>query len=249
MSFPTYVDLNYGMERLKSTTPQFPVGIRGVMPDGKAARYCLADEALVMNPALGAANGDQLHFMNSAVEGAIGDMDITVVVDTVDTGGYAVDQFKDGYISIHTTIIQRCLKIVGNDVSGTNVVLHLAEPLLETTALPTFVEIHENKYHSIEVMNAAGLQTVVVVPFVPVGINEYFWGQTWGECLCAASHGGGMGAVVNERNVYFQDDGSIGSGLNLPPTSGFQFAGYVIPRTERDGSAADSIHFFLMLTP
>jgi len=201
-----------------------------------------------MNPSLGAGNGDLLHFMNTAVAALAGDTDITVVVDPAD-GAYVLNQFRDGYISIHTAPIQHCLKIAGSDISGVNVTLHLAEPLLIDTPLPTFVEIHENKYRSVELMNAAGLQTVVCVPPVPVAINEYFWGQTWGDCLCAASHGGGMGAVVNERNVFFQDDGSIGSGTNLPPASGFQFAGYVIPRTERLAAAADSIHFCLCLAP
>ncbi len=230
-----------------SLAQNYPIGMRYAEGD-RVARYCRADEALPMNPALGAANADLLHFMNSAVAGVVGDTQITVVVDPAD-GAYVADQFKDGYISIHTTPIQRCLKIEGNEVSGANVVLHLAEPLLEITALPTFLEIHENKYRSTEIMNAAGLQTVVCVPFVPVAINEYYWGQTWGECLCAASHGGGIGAVVNERSVYFQDDGSIGCATDLPPGNGFQFAGYIIPRTERLAAAADSIHFMLCLAP
>lgn len=230
-----------------SSSPIYPIGMRYAEGD-RVARYCRADEALPMNPALGAANADLLHFMNTAVAALEGDTDITVVVDPAD-GAYVADQFKDGYISIHTAPIQRCLKIKGNEVSGVNVVIHLAEPLLIDTPLPTFVELHEIKYNSIELMNAAGLQTVVCVPFVPVDINEYFWGQTWGECLCAASHGGGIGGVANERNVFFQDDGSIGCGTDLPPANGFQFAGYIIPRTERLAAAADSIHFCLCLAP
>lgn len=230
-----------------SLIQRYPIGMRYAEGD-RVARYCLADEALPMNPALGAGNADLLHFMNTAVAGFVGDTDITVVVDPAD-GAYVLDQFKDGYISIHTTPIQRCLKIEGNEVSGVNVVIHLAEPLLEDTPLPTFVELHESKYRSIELMNAAGLQTVVCVPFVPVAINQYFWGQTWGDCLCAAASGGGQGAVINERATYFQDDGSIGPATFLAPASGFQFAGYIIPRTERLAAAADSIHFFLQLAP
>lgn len=232
--------------RAVSLSQVYPIGMRYAEGD-RVARYCRADEALPL-PHMGAANADLLHFMNTAVAGFADDTDITVVVDPAD-GSYVADQFKDGYITIHTAPIQHCLKIKGNEESGVNVVLHLAEPLLMDTPLPTFVELHENKYHSIEVMNGAGYQSVVVVPFVPVAINEYFWGQTWGECLCAASHGGGIGAVINERSVYFQDDGGIGCATDLPPGSGFQFAGYIIPRTQRLGAAADSIHFNLMLAP
>ena len=234
--------------RETSLVQNYPIGMRYAEGD-RVFRYCRADEALPMNPALGAANADTLHFMNSAVAALAGATQITVVIDPAD-GNYALNQFRDGYISIHTAPIQRCLKIRGNPVDdGTNVILYLAEALLADVPLPTFLEIHENKYHSIELMNAVGRQSVVCVPPVPVAINEYFWGQTWGECLCAASHGGGIGGVNNECNVFFQDDGSIGCGTDLPPATGFQFAGYIVPRTERLGAAADSIHFCLCLAP
>lgn len=245
MSFPTYVDLNYGMERLTSSTEAFPVGVRGVMPDGRAYRYCKADSDLPTK--YGAANADFLHFMNTAVEGTAGDTDLTVVIDAAETA-YAKDRFKGGFVTIHGTIVQTCLKIESSDASdGTNVKLNLAEPLLYTTPLPTFVEVHANKYYGVTHPNDAGYETMVVVPPVVVTSGQYFWGQTWGECLCTAAVGGGMGATVNQRAVYFQDDGGIGGGDDLAVQ--FQYAGYVIPWTWRDGSAADSIHFELQLAP
>ena len=64
--------------RETSLTLNYPIGMRYAEGD-RVARYCLADEAIV-NPTLGVANADTLHFMNSAVAGVIGDTDITVVV-------------------------------------------------------------------------------------------------------------------------------------------------------------------------
>lgn len=239
--------------RETSTIQKYPIGMRFAEGD-RVFRYCKADTALPQ-PALagsnaGAANGDPLHFMNTAVAAYAGDQDLTIVIDPADVAGYVKDQFKDGYICVHTTPIQLCLKIKGNEPDdGTNVVLHLEEPLLLDTPLPTFVEIHENKYHSVVAMNSAGSQSVVVVPVVPVPINHFFWGQTWGECLCAAAFDGGIGAAINERSVYFQDDGGIGCGTDLAPGSGFQYAGYIIPYTYRLGAMADSIFFMLQLAP
>jgi len=242
--------------RETSLLQKYPIGYRFAERGGigdRVFRYCKADIALPLPPPLcqlgGAANGDTLHFMNTAVVAYAGDQDLTVVIGGPAAGvfdaGYVKDQFKDGYITIHTAPIQVCLKIKGNDADdGTNVVLHLEEPLLLDTPLPTFVEIHENKYHSIVPMNAAGYQSVVVVPLVPVPINHHFWGQTWGECLCTAALGGGIGGVINQRSVYFQDDGSIGDFSGL--AGDFQYAGFLLPTTR---AAAPNIHFMLQLAP
>ncbi len=238
--------------RETSALQKYPIGYRFAEKGGVAdriLRYCKADTALATK--YGAANGDTLHFMNTAVAAYAGDQDLTVVIGgpapAVFDVGYVKDQFKDGYITIHTAIVQTCLKIKGNDVDdGTNVVIHLEEPLLLDAPLPTFVEIHENKYNSIVVMNAAGYQSVVVVPMVVVPINHFFWGQTWGECLCTAAFGGGIGGAINQRSVYFQDDGGIGCGSDLAPGTGFQYAGFILSTTR---AAAPNIHFMLQLAP
>ena len=185
--------------------------------------------------------------MNTAVVAYAGDTDITVVIDAAEVG-YAQNLFRDGYITIHTAIVQTCLKIRSSDVDdGTNVTLHLAEALMYDVPLPTFVELHANKYHGIVPMTGAGYQSVVVVPCCVVPAGHHFWGQTWGDCLCTAGFGGGIGAVVNERSVYFQDDGGIGACSDL--SCSFQYAGFMIPRTWRDGAAADNLHFMLQLAP
>lgn len=236
--------------RATSLLPNYPIGMRFAEGD-RVFRYCQAD-TLLPQPALvnsmgGAANGDPLHFMNTAVAAFAGETDLTVVIDAEDVA-YAQNQFRDGYICIHTAPIQLCLKIRGNDISnGGNVVLHLAEPLLLDVPLPTFVELHENQYNSIVAMDSTGYQTVVVVPVVPVPINHHFWGQTWGPCLCAAGFGGGIGENANERSVYFQDDGGIGACSDL--SCSFQYAGVIIPYTWRAAAGANTIFFMLQLAP
>ncbi|GAH80271.1 unnamed protein product, partial [marine sediment metagenome] len=123
--------------RETSLLQKYPIGYRFAEKGGdRVFRYCKADLALPDIPGTkyGAANGDTLHFMNTAVVASAGDQDLTVVIGGPAAGifdaGYVKDQFKDGYITIHTAILQVCLKIKGNEADdGTNVVLHLEEPL------------------------------------------------------------------------------------------------------------------------
>ncbi len=230
--------------REPSLLPKYPISLRYAEGD-RVFRYSKADLELATK--YGAANADFLHFMNTAVAALAGDTELTVVIDAAEAS-YAQNQFRDGYITIHTTIVQTCLKIRGNDVSaGGNVVLHLAEALMYDVALPTFVELHANKYNGIVPMTGAGYQSVVVVPCCVVPAGYHFWGQTWGDCLCTAGFGGGIGGQINERSVYFQDDGGIGAGSDLGVS--FQYAGFMIPQTWRDGAPADNLHFMLQLAP
>ena len=221
-------------------------------PDYRIFHYCEADIAHTNVVSAGIGNGDTLHFMNCCplVAGVAGDRTITVVIDPADVAGYVRDQFRGGSITIHTAPIQIVYSIIGNDPDdGTNVLLRLGEPLIAAVALNTFSEIHENQYKSTVPMTGAGDQSVVAVPLMPVPINNFFWGQTWGKCLCAAAVGGGIGAIVNEASVYFQDDGSIGCATDLAPASGFQKAGFIIPTTSRLAANADSLYFMLQLDP
>jgi len=236
-----------------STVQRYEIGCRMQMPapDYRIFHYCEADIAHTNVVSAGIANGDTLHFANCApiTAGVIGDRSIQFVIDPAD-GAYVRNQFRGGSITIHTAPIQIVYNIIGNDADdGTNVLLYLGEPLIAAVALNTFSEIHENQYKSTVPMTGAGNQSVVAVPLMPVPINNFFWGQTWGPCICAAAVGGGIGAVVNEASVYFQDDGSIACATDLAPATGFQHAGYIIPTTTRLGANADSLYFMLQLAP
>ena len=238
MSFPTYVDLQYGMERLTSSTEAFPLGLRGEMPDGRVYRYCLADSNLLNH--WGAANGDPLHESDHDVAvkaGEIGDRSIALVMGTA-----AKDQYKGGYINTHGTEVMVCLKIKGNDAADTNTVFYLEEPLVEDLPLETFCDIHEMIYHSV-IAKAGSKTSVVVMPPVAVTSGDYFWGQTWGPTIGTAGFASGIGAGANERSVYFNTDGSIGAGSDLDPSTGYQYAGYMI----HDSAATDDIFFYLQL--
>ena len=103
--------------------------------------------------------------------------------------------------------------------------------------------MHESAYNSITAKSGS-YTSVVCVPRVAVTSGHYFWGQTRGPTICTAGFGAGQGSTAgNERSVWFNTDGSIGCASDLAPTTGYQYAGYMI----HDTTATDDIFFFLQL--
>ena len=231
-----------------SALQKYPIGMRYAEGD-RVFRYCKADSALTEK--WGAAMGDTLHETTVAVVAEAGDQDLTI--DIVAGESYAKDQFKDGYLNIWTAVHQVCLKIKGNDASdGTYVVIHLEEPLLYDVAVDTNVDLHENPYKSVTTKRGVATRvygSVVVIPIVPVTINYFFWGQTWGPVVGVAHADGGIGTNANERKVMFAADGSIGVTADVEGVDN-QNAGFMLPITRTEaGVAGDDIFFMLQLSP
>ena len=233
----------------QSATPKYPVGKRFAIDDW-VLRYCRAKTALTLNKR-GAGNDDPLHEGNTAVVAVAGDLDLTVV------GNYTVDQFKDGYINIWTDPVQMMLRVKDNDVGdGTNTVIHLKDPLLADVALATYTDLHANIYNNVTDLAGqavAGEMQIVCVPFIAVTIGYYFWGLTYGPTVGIAHTGAGLGAVVEEKTVYFWPDGSIDSIANIITdggTAGQQIAGTMLSRLANPaGTPADDIFYMLKLAP
>lgn len=246
MSFPTYVDLKYGDDKITSSTKLFPIGMKGVMPDGRVFRYCLADGTLLKG--WGSKNNDGLHEQNATVEAAAGAYSIQLVIGTA-----TKDQFAGGWLNTHgdISIQHNVIAVKGNEVGdGTDTVIYLEEPLLYTVPAATFTDLHENTYNSI-IKSDLAMMSVVVIPPEPVDSGDYFWGQTRGPCTGVAGFTSGIGEGSSERNVFFGTDGAIGTSyadLSLD-AAGYQFAGYMHNRTQDaiTSVAGNDIFFYLCL--
>ena len=237
MSFPYYAQLVYGAERTAGTTKLFPIGTEGRTEDGRVFRYCLADGNLLNHR--GAQSADVAHEQNTAAAASAGDLSLSIVLASA-----AKDAYEGGFIEIHTTVVQAALKIRGNDEDDdTNTTFYLWEPLLVDAAAGTFTSMHENAYNSVTA-KSGGYTSVVCIPRVAITSGQYFWGQTKGPTICTAGFGSGLGSsTANERSVYFQTDGSIGAASDRDPSTGYQYAGYMI----HDTTATDDIFFYLQL--
>lgn len=224
----------------QSATPKYPVGLRYAVGD-RVFRYCRAATALRLHH--GEGNNDVLHEQNTEVIAYAGDLSLTILHTTA-----TADQFKDGYINIHTAPMQICLRIKGNAASdSTRTVLYLKDPLIADVAAGTFTDIHANIYNNVG-GRAGGTHytSAICIPLINVTSGYYFWGQTWGPVVATAAAGGGLGGAVDERAVYFDDDGSIGvmgdcagSATQLP-----QHAGFLLATT---ALGSDDIFFMLQL--
>jgi len=233
----------------QSLLAKYPIGKRIAIGDW-VLRYSRALTALTLNKR-GAGNGDVLHEGNTAVVAVAGALSLTVV------GNYTADQFKDGYINIWTDPVQMMLRVKGNDVGdGTNTVIHLKDPLLADVALATYTDLHANLYNNVSDLAGLGLggeMQIVCVPFIAVTIGYHFWGLTYGPTVGIAHTGAGLGAVTDEKTVYFWPDGSIDSIANIildGGTAGQQIAGTMLPRLANPaGTPADDIFYMLKLAP
>jgi len=233
----------------QSLAAKYPIGKRFPIDDW-VFRYCRAKVALTLNKR-GAGNDDPLHEGNTAVVAVAGALSLTVV------GNYTADQFKNGYINIWTDPVQMMLRVKGNDVGdGTNTVIHLKDPLLADVALATYTDLHANIYNNVTDLaglGVAGEMQIVCVPLIAVTIGYHFWGLTWGPTIGIAHTGAGLGAVSNEKTVYFWPDGSIDSIANIITdggTAGQQIAGTMLSRLANPaGTPADDIFYMLKLAP
>ncbi|GAI70332.1 unnamed protein product [marine sediment metagenome] len=222
----------------QSLLAKYPIGKRTAMDDW-VLRYSKALSAL--EEKWGAANGDALHEQNTAVVAVAGALSITVV------GSFTVDQFKNGYLNIWTATPQPNLRVKGNDVGdGVNTVIHLKDPLLYDVALATATDLHANLYLNVTTKRGGGgFTSVVVIPFIPITLGYHFWGLTYGPAVGVAAAGGGIGAAVMERSVYFQADGAIGLQSDIVGTVDCQRAGFMLA----DTTLGDDIFFMLQLAP
>jgi len=225
----------------QSATPKYPVGTPIAIGD-RVFHYCRAATDLRLHH--GEGNNDGLHEQNTTVLASAGDLSLTIV------GSFTKDQFKGGYLNIHTAPMQVCLRVKDNDAGdGVNTVLHLKDPLLLDVPAATFTDVHANIYNNVG-GRAGGTHftSAICIPLTNITSGYYFWGQTWGPVVATAAAEGGLGGAVDERAVYFDDDGSIGvmGDCAVGGTQLAQYAGFLLPTT---ALASDDIFFMLQLAP
>ncbi len=233
----------------QSLLAKYPIGKRIAIGDW-VFHYSRAKTALILNKR-GAGNDDVLHEENTAVVAVAGAISLTVI------GDYTADQFKNGYINIWTDPVQIMLRVKGNDVGdGVNTVIHLKDPLLADVPLATYTDLHANIYNNVTDLSGLGVSgemQIVCVPFIPITIGYHFWGLTYGPTVGIAHTGAGLGAVSDEKTVYFWPDGTIDSIANIildAGTAGQQIAGTMLSRLANPaGTPADDIFYMLKLAP
>ena len=133
-------------------------------------------------------------------------------------------------------------RIVGNTASiagaPATITITLEQPLTwPINAGPAnWVSIQHNIYRNVQNPGLAGLvgfQSAVCLAPIEVANGRFFWGQTWGPCFVAPRGPGWPGGVVEFRDVYLWQDGTIVSsqalGIGVGADNSPMRVGYALP--------------------
>ena len=195
--------------------PDWNIGDRVVLPDGREFRYARAAAACISGQgceftatgaiygypiATVAAGGSQVTLANSG--------STTVLTHAA---AYAEDVFRGGYVISHDNAggnaDAQFRGILGNDYSAINGVLtlYLDGPLHKAVDTNEFTEVFENPYAALQT-SASSYLAVAGVPAVEVSTAlMYFWVQKLGPCFVAPQ----STVIENEIDCYWKYDGSV----------------------------------------
>jgi len=219
--------------------PNYNIGDRVVLPDGRVFRYALAAAAVVSYHGAGSIAPAVMTYEAVAAAQSVGDKEITITET-----GITKDELRGGYAAIYNASdVMQWRGIIGNDASGattTKIYLDAALDAALTTAASN-VEVFRNPYRY--ATHAANeYVTVIGVPAKGASAGEYFWLQTWGPCIVSPGEDVDDPAAGARRLCF---GGNYCLFLETSKTSG-QIAGYYM-NSGSTGIAGPAI--FLTINP
>lgn len=189
------VALQYGMEKVASTSKTHPYGTRGYLPDGRAFRYSFSDGALESGLVCQAAaqpHGGELDMdvPISSAANAIGDKDVSVDLTTGISTVLAVDEYQDGMLYVNDGPGEGHVYRISSHSSQTSdfttaMLFRLKEDdVIRSTALTTvsLIGLIKNQYLDVVAIDnpTVTFTNVIGATCAKVADNENFWLQTWG---------------------------------------------------------------------
>ena len=224
--YETGVGYDFLYKHSTTKDPEFDIGDRVCLPDGRVFRYAKAYSGMTFTSMkMAMCNISQLVaeytspscVPTSAI--AVGDRSAAFTVTAasigVDRNGViAKDELKGGYISFYGSSSYRPQRgIVGNSAlanTGTSITIYFDAALDTAIAASSKTEIMANPYSrvtnatDVSSGHSAWLGMAVVVP----AVSEYFWIQTWG-IFRITPQGAGVGTDPQIRDYMFASNGGI----------------------------------------
>lgn len=231
--------------------PDYNLGDRVCLPDGRSFRYAKAGNTLNADHGAKYWNEELVKYATNVVAAQVaGDSEIQVTVAATDgadaDGAIAADELRGGYIVIYSNSLSTQQRgIVGNTAiaaSGGTITVYLDADLhVAVSTTTSFVEILGNPYENVYSTNN-GYSSVAGVPLVEATVGEYVWLQTWGP-LWLAPGAAGVGGGAEERECVFGGNGALFE-HNVGDTSDQrQHAGHII---NKDSAAGDGPPFIML---
>ena len=238
--------------------PDYNVGDRVALPDGRVFRYAKATN-IISSQNFGlkfwAELGDGIGYVAPDQGQDIGDTSVHVTA-----AGITEDELRGGYIIIHTHGLSddQFMGIVGNTATDSDgdVTIYLDAPLTVAVLTTHGVEVYPNPYMSVRVKQASHggggdrYSSVAGVPVVKTtAVDQYLWLQTWGPCWINPQGAVGATVTVDRRGLVFDYEGSITQlDVNIATTAMMQYAGFIINR-ESVGNGTGPPLVMLQISP
>jgi len=200
--------------------PDYNVGDRVALPDGRVYRYAKCAVALTSQKYT-CANKSMLVAENSAgcvqQAGAIGDTKVVLTVtaallktpgDTAASGVIAEDALRGGFISLYRGQERAYRGIVGNTAlaaTGKEITIYLDGALVVAPIAGDRCEILPSPYAAVD-QSDSGWTSILGVSASIAAVGDYFWVQTWGICRITPQ-AAALGDAVNEREFYGKMNG------------------------------------------
>ena len=224
MAFPKTIELNYGWEKVETSSQKQKLGTRGVTPDGKVFYYAqnsgtaIVTAGMLVDGLLGEAD----HDMDKAATAAHSVGDTTISLEITEGSGGSGDlvknEYADGYMMFNDGPgegeVYRIKSHPAHDSSAdATAIITIDEEDGIRTALTTasFAGLYKNPYNGIAIVNGDGTLThrtgVIGVSTIPVTASYYCWVQTSGF---AAVNMGAQVAIVGDALTVSQETNESG---------------------------------------
>lgn len=236
-----------------STVQRYGLGARYYEPHtGRTFKYAMCGSGTLITPR-GAKS-----FLGLAYEGtpaatyAIGDTAIQMNEGTypATANTFTLNELQGGHWYSWTTLNQPRW-IIGNDASDANgeTVVYLDAGLENIiTADSSACEMHYNPYSSVFNSEADSYASVIGLPMCSVPVNNYCWLQTWGP-RWVTPNAAGYGGSACERQMVFDDHGSIMLHSASVSSNSYQHAGFVLDGRLGSSTGYDSNFIMIQISP
>jgi len=250
----TAPDYSFIYEASLVKNPEYEIGDRVVLPDGRVYRYAKSNGVLYAGQGAqgNVEMADGIDYTLLGAAQAIGDTEVTFAAAT--HPAFTEDQLRGGHILISDSELVGLSDariqnrgIIGNDASLENAActVYLDGPLVRAVSTSTYAFCMPSEYSDIWKANKPGA-SVLGVPAVYVdAAAKYFWLQTWGIAWIAMS--GNLGKTDLYRGFAFRGtDGLIVEFDNSVANASTQYGGFVV---DNNWTANGATFMMLQLAP
>lgn len=220
-----------------SSTPIYPIAKRYAI-DERVFRYALIGGVAAMGGRAVANLSTSEEVTTVTVASAIGANTVTIIV--VAAAGLVANELQGGYLCYKKTRFYRH-RIKSHPAADNGATCVLT---LETTIVGHAIAVGDTliAYHSLWRKNGFGEAygsgvSFVGWPFGDIAVDQYTWVQTWGPVNGTVA--AFTGALPNERQVWFANDGSLTTFHDAQNPTPYQHAGFWIPNTFYGGALHD----------